>query len=261
MTNKWANPAYSHVSPKTRPAHLPSNDLPKRIHTHMIRKQFDYHNPVQQPGSRVLDLFHNCIVVDTYLPKKMSDHFKAWVRDLKLETQRLHLTSDIIVYTDGTYHHADHHASFAVCKQHLQTWSNYTDWCPAASSFDAEIRTIEKAIELIVSIPGASHVHLFCDNKATANALFNFDVKSSQMVIIHINMLLSEWFSVNEHSTLHIRFVPSHLGIEGNECTDALTKTGLERCPMKSPTILQSHFINSYNSAMSNAWTVDYLRF
>ncbi|KAF8632772.1 hypothetical protein AX14_010799, partial [Amanita brunnescens Koide BX004] len=78
MTNKWANPAYSHVSPKTRPAHLPSNDLPKRIHTHMIRKQFDYHNPVQQPGSRVLDLFHNCIVVDTYLPKKMSDHFKAW---------------------------------------------------------------------------------------------------------------------------------------------------------------------------------------
>ncbi|KAF8654672.1 hypothetical protein AX14_008250, partial [Amanita brunnescens Koide BX004] len=26
MNNKWSNPAYSHVSPKTRPAHLPSDD-------------------------------------------------------------------------------------------------------------------------------------------------------------------------------------------------------------------------------------------
>lgn len=146
----------------------------------------------------------------------MSKHFKAWVRDLKTDTQRLHESSDIVVYTDRAFHHADSCASYTVCALLHSTWSNYTDWCPATSSFDAEICAIKKAIKTITS-SNVPHAHLFCDNKAAANAMFNSDVKSNQMTILWINYLLHDWLASNNNNELHVRFVPSHLGIEGNE--------------------------------------------
>ena len=90
---------------------------------------------------------------------------------------------------------------------------------------------------------------------AWANAIFNFDVKSSQMSIIRINHLLNDWLATNGDSELHIRFAPGHSGIEGNERADALTKTGLKECPTQPPTILRSHFVNSYRREQSDNWT------
>ncbi|KAF8686575.1 hypothetical protein AX14_003852 [Amanita brunnescens Koide BX004] len=165
MNNKWTNPAYSHVSPKTRPSHLPSDDPFKRLCTHLVREQFEYFADVQQPGRRCVDLFPGCVVIDTSSPKKASKFFKAWVRNLKTETQTLHSLQDLVVYTDGAYHHADNRASYAVCTTWHSTWSDFTDWCPAALSFDSEMRAIEKAIEIITS-SNARRTHLFCDNKA-----------------------------------------------------------------------------------------------
>ncbi|KAF8663976.1 hypothetical protein AX14_006798 [Amanita brunnescens Koide BX004] len=54
MTNKWTNPAYSHVSPKTRPSHLHSNDPFKRLRTHLVREQFEFLADIQQPGRRCI---------------------------------------------------------------------------------------------------------------------------------------------------------------------------------------------------------------
>ena len=47
MNNKWSNPAYSHVSPKTRPAHLPSDDAFKRLRTHRVKEQFEFLADIQ----------------------------------------------------------------------------------------------------------------------------------------------------------------------------------------------------------------------
>jgi hypothetical protein len=87
--------------------------------------------------------------------------------------------------------------AIVMCHSIISTWNDYTDWCPAASSFDTEIRAIEKAIEIITSKPSPTCAHLFCNNKAAANAIFNFDVKSNQMVIVRINMLLRKWLSAS----------------------------------------------------------------
>ena len=216
MSNKWTNPAYSHVSPKTRPSHLPSDDPFKRLRTHQVREQFEFLADIQQPGRRCVDTFPDRVVIDTSSPKKASKHFKAWVENLKNETQTLHSSQDLVVYTDGAYHHADNRASYAVCTIRNHSWNDYTDWCPSASSFDSELRAIEKAIEVITSA-SAQRVHLFCDNKAAANAIFNFGVKSSQMSVIRINYLLIDWLSSSPDNELHVRFAPGHKGIEGNE--------------------------------------------
>ena len=158
------------------------------------------------------------MVIDTSSPKKASKHFKAWVENLKKETQTLHSSHDLVVYTDGAYHHADNRASYAVCTIWNYSWDDYTDWCPSASSFDSELRAIEKAIEVITSSK-AQRAYLFCDNKATANAIFNFGVKSSQMSVIRINHLLIDWLA----ATSLLDFVPppalsGHAHTQYSEC-------------------------------------------
>ena len=178
MNNKWTNPVYSHVSPKTRPSHLPSNDPFKHLRTHLVREQFEFLADIQQPSRRCIDTFPGRVVIDTSSPKKTSKLFKAWVENLKIETKALHSLQDLVVYTDGAYHHTDNRASYAVCTVWNHNWDDHTDWCPSASSFNSELRAIEKAIEVITSSE-ARRAHLFCDNKAAANAIFNFEVKSS----------------------------------------------------------------------------------
>ncbi|KAF8658225.1 hypothetical protein AX14_007737 [Amanita brunnescens Koide BX004] len=233
MEQKWTNLAYATISRKTRPTHLPSN----------------------QPGKRVLDKHSDRVVIDTTSPKKGTELFKAWVRDLKKEIHQMHeFPNSIIVYTDGAYHHSDHKASYAFTVFDSGSWHDHFGWCPAASSFDAEMRAIESALEHITTRTTHGHVTLIIDNKAAANALFNFDVKSSQMTVIRINMLITEWFTSNQHHRLTIRFAPSHEGIPGNGRADSLTKAGLGLCPTNPPTILRSHFIATQKRQAEAEW-------
>ncbi|KAF8627848.1 hypothetical protein AX14_011302 [Amanita brunnescens Koide BX004] len=125
---------------------------------------------------------------------------------------------------------------------------------PAASSFDAELRAIESALKYTIGKAAHDHITIFIDNKAAANLLFNFNVKSSQMSVVRINLLLDAWLSENLKRTLTIRFVPSHEGIDGNERADQLTKTGLERCPTNPPLILRSHFLSSHRRRAEHEW-------
>ncbi|KAF8628130.1 hypothetical protein AX14_011267 [Amanita brunnescens Koide BX004] len=236
MTQKWTNPAYALVSRKTRPTHLPGDVPFQRLRTHLVQEQFEYATGPQRPGQRVLDLFGDRITVDTTSPKKGMASFKAWVWDLKIEIEQLHHKPEsVTVYTDGAFHHNDYKAAFAFTIPQGNTWHDQYDWCPAASSFNAELRAIEAALEYIIERTACGHITILIDNKAAANSLFNFEVKSSQMLIVWINWLLKDWLSENHQRTLAVRFVPSHEGITGNECADQLTKAGLERCPTNPP--------------------------
>ena len=255
MTQKWTNPAYASTSRKTRPTHLPSDVPFRRLRTHRVQEQFEYAADSQRPGERVLDLFSARVTIDTSSPKKGTTSFKAWVRDLKIEIEQLHNRSEsVMVYTDGAFHHDDYKAAFAFTILQSNTWYDHYDWCPAASSFDAELRAIEAALEYVTEKTSYDHIILFIDNKAAANSLFNFDVKSSQMSIVRINSLLIAWLAANLQRSLTIRFVPSHKGVIGNERADQLTKAGLERCPTNPPRILRSHFLSEQRHRAEHDW-------
>ena len=104
---------------------------------------FEHTSDTQRPGQWVLDLHGERIIVDTYSPKKGTDAFKAWVRDLKLEIQQKHSNpQNVVIYTDGAFHHNDYKASFAFTISQDGSWLDQYGWCPAASSFNAELRAI-----------------------------------------------------------------------------------------------------------------------
>ena len=255
MNQKWTNPTYASISRKTRPAHLPSDVPFRRLRTHLVQEQFEYAMDPQRPGQRVLDLFSNRVTVDTSSPKKGTASFKAWVRDLKIEIEQLHdQPGSVTVYTDGAFHHDDYKAAFAFTIQQHGTWHDECDWCPAASSFDAELRAIEAALEHVTTKTPYKHVIMFIDNKAAAGSMFNFGVKSSQMSVVRINLLLKAWLAEDHQRSLTIRFAPSHEGITGNERADQLTKVGLERCPMNPPRILRSHFLSEHKRRAEHEW-------
>ncbi|KAF8665061.1 hypothetical protein AX14_006643, partial [Amanita brunnescens Koide BX004] len=238
MTQKWTNPTYASISRKTRPAHLPSDVPFRHIRTHQVQEQFEYASDLQRPGQR-----------------KGTEIFKAWVKDLKQEIEQLHNEPHVVaIYTDGAFHHNDYKAAFAFTIFQDGSWYDQYDWCPAASSFDAELRAIEAALAHIITRTACSRATLFIDNKAAANALFNFDVKSSQMSVIRINMLLDDWFSDDPHRSLTVRFTPSHQGITGNERADELTKAGLRLCPTHPPLILRSHFLSLHKRRAEHDW-------
>ncbi|KAF8628621.1 hypothetical protein AX14_011225, partial [Amanita brunnescens Koide BX004] len=134
------------------------------------------------------------------------------------------------------------------------TWHDQYDWCPAASSFDAELRAIEAALAHLTTRTFCNRATLFIDNKAAANSLFNFDVKSSQMSVIRINMLLNAWLSESPTRSIAIRFTPSHQGVAGNERADELTKAGLRLCPTNPPLILRSHFLSLHKRRAEHDW-------
>ncbi|KAF8652155.1 hypothetical protein AX14_008439 [Amanita brunnescens Koide BX004] len=255
MSQKWTNPAYASISRKTRPAHLPSDVPFRRLRTHHVQEQFEHASDLQRPGERVLDTLADRITIDTYSPKKGSDSFKAWVRDLKQEIEQVHREPhSVAIYTDGAFHHSDYKAAFAFTFFQGNTWHDQYDWCPAASSFDAELRAIEAALAHLTTKTRCDRATLFIDNKAAANSLFTFNVKSSQMSIVRINMLLNAWLSENSARSLAIRFTPSHQGIAGNERADELTKAGLRLCPMNPPLILRSHFLSQHKCRAEHNW-------
>ncbi|KAF8669573.1 hypothetical protein AX14_006028 [Amanita brunnescens Koide BX004] len=147
MTQKWTNPAYASISRKTRPTHLPS-DVPFRcLRTHYVQEQFEHASNLQRPGQRVLDIYADRITIDTHSPKKGTDSFKAWVRDLKQEIEQMHHEPhSVAIYTDSVFHHDDYRAAFAFTIFQNDTWHDQFGWCPAASSFDAKLRAIEAAL-------------------------------------------------------------------------------------------------------------------
>ncbi|KAF8666919.1 hypothetical protein AX14_006419 [Amanita brunnescens Koide BX004] len=257
MEQRWNNPAYTAVLRKTRPAHLPSNVPFRRLRTHLVQEQFEHASDAQRPGQRVQDLYETQITIDTSSPKKSAKTFKAWVESLQKDLQALQQVPDsIVIFTDGAYHHSDHRAAYTytyVTNDHA-TWHEAFGWCPAASSFDAEIRAIEGALKHATTRTPFTRIALVIDNKAAANALFNFSVQSSQMAIVRINQLLTPWLSEDQQRHLTIRFAPSHQGIDGNERADCLTKAGLELCPTNPPLILRSHFISQQRVASELQW-------
>ena len=235
---------------------IQTSDVPfRRIRTHQVQEQFEHSSNLQRPGQRVRDLYANRITIDTYSPKKGTALFKAWVKDLKQEIEQTQYEpGSIAIYTDGAFHHHDYKAAFAFTILQNGAWHDQYDWCPAASSFDAELRAIEAALAYATTRTHCNHVTLFIDNKAAANSLFNFDVKSSQLSIVRINILLDAWLSENLQRSLTVRFTPSHEGIVGNERADQLTKAGLGLCPTNPPLILRSHFLSIHKRHAERDW-------
>ena len=80
-TMRWLPTALSHVTPRRRARHLPTDNPLTRLLATAVREQFAPHHPVARPGERIVDLYAHRIFYDLSAPKRSSKYFDGWVRD------------------------------------------------------------------------------------------------------------------------------------------------------------------------------------
>ena len=252
---RWINPKIRQTQPRTRPRHLPSDNPLERLATDAVREQFLPFHASSLPGGRVIDIFHNRLLVDTYSPKKGSSLFKAWLSDLAKSIALLHSLDQPIIYTDGAYWNKTARGAYSFTVFHRGSWHDFFNWCPAGSSFDAEIAAIEEAIQW-VCVNRLPNPIFFIDNKAALGSFLDTRVRSSQMASIRISEILKDRLTSDANIHFSFRYCPSHSGIEGNDRADRLTKRGAALAPITPPRILLSNFVNDYTKRMTVHWRV-----
>ncbi|KAF8700287.1 hypothetical protein AX14_000808 [Amanita brunnescens Koide BX004] len=144
---RWTDPRIRSIRPRSRPRHLPSDNPLTRLATDDVREQFFPYHITARPGHRICDRFPHLVLIDAYSPKKNSTLFKAWLRDLSASISTLHSSGRPVLYTDGAYWNKSARGAHSFTCFHNGTWQDFSNWCPAGSSFDAEVVAIEVAIQ------------------------------------------------------------------------------------------------------------------
>ena len=250
---QWVNPRIRQIRPRTRPRHLPPDNPLARLATDAVREQFLPFHASSLPGNRVIDIYSDRITIDTYSPKKGSSLFKAWLSDLANTVALLHSSDQPIIYTDGAYWNKSARGAYSFSVFHRGLWHDSFNWCPAGSSFDAEIAAIGEAVQW-ACVNRLSNPIFFIDNKAALGSFLDTHVRSSQMASIRINEILRDRLSSDNDASFSFRYCPSHSGIEGNDRADRLTKRGAALAPTVPPRILLSNFVNDFTKRMTVHW-------
>ncbi|KAF8647540.1 hypothetical protein AX14_008880, partial [Amanita brunnescens Koide BX004] len=253
-TLRWLPTAISRTPPRRRARHLPTDNPLSRLSAATVREQFFPHHPIARPGERVADLYSDRIFFDLTAPKRSSKLFDPWVRDLKSKINTLISENRSIVFSDGAFWSKSARASYAFTAHHDSSWHDITGWCPAGSSYDAEIAALEEAIQWVV-IRHISNPIFFIDNKSVLTSFLDLDTHSSQMASIRINILLHDFLTTTP-SSISFAYCPSHVGIDGNERADKLTKEGAALGPTTPIKILRSNFIGEFKRDMSRHWRI-----
>ncbi|KAF8703069.1 hypothetical protein AX14_014235 [Amanita brunnescens Koide BX004] len=230
---RWTHPRLRSIKPKSRPCHLPSDNPLDRLATDEVKEQFLPFHATSRPGERLLDLFAYRITINASSPKKGSSLFKAWLRDLSGFISALHSSGQHVIYTDGAFWNKSSRGSYSFTVFHNGLWSDFSGWCPAGSSFDAEIVALEEAVQW-ACVQKIDKPVFFVDNKAVLSSFLDTQVRPSQMATVRINEILCDRLTTSTAS-FSFRYCPSHSGINGNERADRLTKNGAALAPMSPP--------------------------
>ena len=219
-----------------------------------VREQFSPHHPVARPGERIVDIYAHRLFYDLSAPKRSSKFFDRWVHDFKKKIEDLKADGCTLVFTNGAYWAKSSRASYAFTVYNTHSWNDHYGWCPAGSSFDSELAALEEAVQWVV-INNIQSPVFFVDSKSVLTSFLDLDSHSSQMASIRINMILKDHLSTTDN-ILSFAYCPSHVGIEGNERTDRLTKEGAAIGPTTPLKILRSNFIGQFKREMTTHWRV-----
>lgn len=201
-------------------------------------------HPITCPGSRVSDLFADQLFFELSAPKRSSKFFAVWVRDFKLRIDALKMSKRTLIFTDGAFWAKSARASYAYTAYHNGSWHDHSFWCLAGSSYDSELAALEEAIQWAIT-NHIDHPVFFINNKAVLTTFLDLGTHSSQMSSIRINIILHDHLS-SSNNMLSFAYCPSHVGIEGNERADKLTKTGAAMGPTNPIQMLRSNFVNDF---------------
>ena len=126
---------------------------------------------------------------------------------------------NIIYYTDGTVDPDTNTTGAAV---YSRTFTGCWRTSDTASTMQTELIALKQALTHSVNNE-TDHVTIHTDCKSAVQALQQLKIKENKSLIKDIQYLLYQHKTMNRHVT--INWIPSHIGIAGNEKADGLAKT------------------------------------
>ena len=87
------------------------------------------------------------------------------------------------------------------------------------------------ALGHLMSLPGDADIHVYADNRAALNTIFDTSLHSSQAISISACSLARTWLSTHR-SRIHLHWCPGHMGIELNELVDRDAKDAANHLPL-----------------------------
>ena len=114
-----------------------------------------------------------------------------------------------------------------------------------SSFFTAEAKAIDLALDFISTCDAYNKFIIFSDSLSVLKAMNHFSSKNPQ-----IQKLLKKCHELLAFKEIALCWIPSHIGIQGNEIVDKQAKTSLSL----EPTFLKFHFPISSHLSINISW-------
>ena len=124
-----------------------------------------------------------------------------------------------VYYTDGTVDPDSNTAGAAVLSNNYTSCWRVTD---NASTMQTELTAIRETLKHTIS-NGQGNITIHTDCKSALQTIQQHKIKDNKTLITDIKHLLKQHHLTNR--IVHINWIPSHIGIPGNEKADELAKT------------------------------------
>ena len=130
-----------------------------------------------------------------------------------------------------------------------------------AEVYDAEMHALSAAMDHVahymdLPLGSASHLHFFADNSSSVDSIFLSKPGPSQRFFISFCEHACDFLAADASHEISVSWVPSHIGIVGNERADELAK---EAAQMEGPaSATYSHLRRRANERVLETWIEDW---
>ena len=162
-----------------------------------------------------------------------------------------------LIYTDGSFWKNDKRGTHAmVATQGGHAVVREAGWVPAASSFDSELAALLNAISWVVdniALITTPDIFFLIDNKSVIQSFLQMHIRSSQMMLLRINLLLADLLARCPDITLHFSHCPSHSKVPFNNKADHLASTFIQK-GSRPDILLWQHYLDNESRKASRHW-------
>lgn len=215
---------------------------PSQIEYHSLRSCF---SPVHNFNGV---FFHTELIYPT---QKNTDN-PEFLRQTALETIS-HIPPDSLqMYTDGSRSDGGHSGSGVFIKTPSSSFSFKYRNPDSCSVFRSELIAIERGLIFVesIAVPDFTSIWILTDSRSSIQHLSNWREVGDRAGISILSLIdrLSHYFEV------HIQWIPSHVGVTGNEMADTLAKAASLDIPQLDMSSTFSEVFSERKKANNHLW-------
>ncbi|GFX76834.1 uncharacterized protein TNCV_1952751 [Trichonephila clavipes] len=175
----------------------------------------------------------------------------AYLKQLSLERIGDIPIDAVQVYTDGSID--DYYQSgsgiYIKSQDHiLRIQRRNPDGC---SVFRSELIAIDESLGSLASLPNGKEISILSDSRSAIQQLSNW-----QSVRVNVGVsILTKLKRLSTSHQIHLKWIPSHIDLEGNYISDTLAKAGACEAPELSSPLTFLEIFSRIKHQNKTAWT------